>query len=388
MQALEKSTKEKRMEGDGRLEYEANSREPNDIELENIESEEQDYESGPADYQIATYPADFTLEVLHQKWKNNEIEIPKFQRKFVWKQIQASKLIESFLVSLPVPAIFLYTERSSQKYLVIDGQQRLKSVFYFFEGFFGEVQKGKRAVFKLLGLNERSKWKDKIFEDFDDADKRKLKNSVLRAFIVQQLDPEDDTSIYHIFERLNTGGTLLSNQEVRNCVYGGKFNDLITSLNDHPSWRKILGKSNHDSRQKDTELILRFFALQEIGNRYKKPLKDFLSKYMKHTNRSCSDQEINNKRQLFNNTCDRVHELLGEKPFHIRAGLNSAAFDSIMIAFAMNLANVPNDIVTRLVTLKNNPDYDRFTRGGTTDENAVRSRISLAQRILFDHPGQ
>jgi uncharacterized protein with ParB-like and HNH nuclease domain len=81
------------------------------IEIEKIESEEDDYISSPPDYEISTYPADFTLEGLHAKWKAGDIEIPKFQRQFVWKQAQASKLIESFLVGLPVPAVFFYTEK-------------------------------------------------------------------------------------------------------------------------------------------------------------------------------------------------------------------------------------------------------------------------------------
>jgi len=98
---------------DARIEFERENRTPTDLELEPITSEDEDYESAPPDYQILTYPADFTLEVLHQKWKADEILIPDFQRKFVWKQVQASKLIESFLVGLPVPAVFLYTERKS-----------------------------------------------------------------------------------------------------------------------------------------------------------------------------------------------------------------------------------------------------------------------------------
>ena len=100
----------------------------------------------------------FTLEVLHKKWKDKEIEIPDFHRQFVWKQVKSSKLIESFLIGLPVPSIFLYTERETQKFLVIDGQQRLRSVFYFFEGFFGEEMKGRRTVFQLKGLSDKSKY--------------------------------------------------------------------------------------------------------------------------------------------------------------------------------------------------------------------------------------
>ena len=248
---------------DGRSDYLRDSVGPNDIRIQRIESEETDYESAPPDYSINTYPADFTLEVLHSKWRSGDIEIPPFQREFVWKQVQSSKLIESFLVGLPVPAIFFYTERQSQRFLVIDGQQRLRSIFYFFDGLFGEEEKGKRTVFKLKGLNDDSEYAEKEFEDLDDAAQRRLRNSVLRSFIVQQLDPNDDTSIYHIFERLNTGGTLLANQEIRNCVYRGTFNNLINELNLLTDWRRIVGNRHPDRRKKDVELILRFFAFSE-----------------------------------------------------------------------------------------------------------------------------
>ena len=137
-------------EVDARIEFEREHRAPSDLELESITSEDEDYESAPPDYEISTYPADFTLEVLHSKWRSNEIRIPDFQRRFVWKQVQASKLIESFLVGLPVPSVFLYSERKSQYFFVTDRQQRLKSIFYFFEGYFGEEDQGQRRVFRLI----------------------------------------------------------------------------------------------------------------------------------------------------------------------------------------------------------------------------------------------
>src|SRR5438093_7566497 len=114
------------------------STQESDIELEEIPSETEDAESTPETFEIATYPADFILEVLDKKWKAGEIEIPPFQRQFVWKLPQAARLIESFMMGLPVPQIFLYTGED-QKLLVIDGQQRLRSVSYFFEGYFGEA---------------------------------------------------------------------------------------------------------------------------------------------------------------------------------------------------------------------------------------------------------
>ena len=206
---------------DARLDIERAEHLSNDLELERITSEDEDYESAPPGYEIATYPADYTLEVLYHKWNKDEILIPEFQRRFVWKQVQSSKLIESFLLGLPVPAIFFYSERKKRKYVVIDGQQRLKSIFYYFEGYFGSETKGARRVFSLKGLNSESRYHGKTFDDLREDDRRRLENAVLRTFIVQQLDPDDDTSMYHIFERLNTGGTLLSNQEIRDCVCHG-----------------------------------------------------------------------------------------------------------------------------------------------------------------------
>src|SRR5687767_11401856 len=123
-------------------------------------------------FQITTYPSDFTLSVLYEKWQNDEIVIPPFQRGYVWKIEQASALIESFLLGLPIPNIFFYIdeERKSQ---VIDGQQRLKSVFYFFEGYFGEAdaKSGKRQVFQLTGLNEKSPYNSLTYAQLDDAAK-------------------------------------------------------------------------------------------------------------------------------------------------------------------------------------------------------------------------
>lgn len=366
---------------DARLEYERQTARPEDIDFERIGSEEEDYESAPPTYEINTYPADFTLEVLHQKWNAGDIEIPRFQRQFVWKQVQASKLIESFLIGLPVPAVFLYTERTTQKFLVIDGQQRLRSVFYFFEGFFGEEKKGKREVFQLRGLSEKSKYFGKTFQDLHEPDRRRFQNCVLRSFIVQQLDPGDDTSIYHIFERLNTGGTLLANQEIRNSVYRGSFNELLHDLNMLPEWRKIVGRPVPDSRQKDVELILRFFALLDVAH-YEKPMKDFLSKFMK-ANREPNETTRRQFHDLFRGTCRVAADKLGDRPFHIRTGLNSAVFDCVMVSIGHHLATVPADFRSRYEGLVGDPDFLKKVSSGTTDQEVLKSRFQTADKALF-----
>ena len=366
---------------DARVDFERANSIPTDLELEPVTSEDEDYASAPPDYQITTYPADFTLEVLHQKWQAGEIVIPDFQRAFVWKQAQSSKLIESFLVGLPVPPVFVYIEPQSQNYLVIDGQQRLKSIFYFLEGYFGGDSGGTKRVFRLAGLNQDSRFLGKTFGDLREPDQRRVKNAVLRSFVVQQLNPDDDTSVYHIFERLNTGGTLLSNQEIRNCVHSGSFVKFLVKLNDNPEWRKILGKESPDSRKRDIELLLRFFAMRDISG-YEKPLKDFLSKFMRK-NRKVSEESFALSKQVFEETCKQLLVSLGGKPFHGRSGMNVAVMDSVMVAFSENLNNIPVDIKSRFDNLLNDDDFVTMTRQGTTDVAIVRSRFSQAKKVLF-----
>jgi hypothetical protein len=364
-----------------------------ETEVAAIASEEEDRASSPPSYEVVTYPADFTLEVLVSKLTGEppEIDIPGFQRRFVWTQAQASKLIESFLLGLPVPPIFVFTDANNIQ-MVVDGQQRLKSIGYFFEGYFGPEAKGRRPVFRLTGLNEKSPYYNLSRKDLETDHPsifRKLKDSVLRAFVIKQLNPSDNTCVYHVFERLNTGGTLLKGQEIRNCVYAGLFNDLLVELNTRPSWREIFGKRDTDKRQRDAELVLRFLALLHDAASYKKPMKDFLSDFMKahQAHEKVVESRIRKKlarfRTEFTTTADVVLESLGPRPFHITAGLNAAAFDSVFVAFAHHREKIPRDIKIRYEGLKGNRDFQRRISSHTTDNEAVADRLSKAEQVLF-----
>jgi len=342
------------------------------MEFEAIASETEDAKSSVAFYEIISYPADYTLEVLHSKSRHQDLLIPRFQRGFVWTHVQASRLIESFLMGLPVPGIFLYKERS-QKNLVVDGQQRLQSVFSFFEE---ELPDGR--VFYLKGVNKR--WEGKSWPQLGEDDQLRLKDCVLRATVVQQVHPHDMTSVYHLFERLNTGGTTLTPQEVRNCVYHGPFNDFIIELNTDPGWRHILGSPTPDKRMRDIELIVRLLSLAEDYKGYAKPMKDFMSGFMKRHQWSTDNAPFHS---TFHKAVPSVLRCLGERPFHVRKGLNAAVLDSVMVAFATADAEPPSNIKTRYKQLLRHDRYAQAITSGTTDVEAVMDRIELATRILF-----
>lgn len=345
------------------------------LRIEPLKSEQDDANSDVAQYKILSYPADFTLEGLFLKWEKGEIVIPPFQRRYVWSQTQASRLIESFLLGLPVPGIFLYKDKESDNLLVIDGQQRLQSVASYMKGRFASTKK----PFILQKIREP--WNGKAFDELSDKDQGQLKNSVLRATVIQQLDPRDDTSIFHIFERLNTGGTSLTQQEVRNCIYHGDFNGLLFALNADKSWRKIVGKPEVDIRMRDIELILRLFAIANNVKHYVKPMKDFLSAYMKE-NRSPTTVKLNAFRKTFLDTVTLVLKCLGTKPFHLRQGINVPACEAVMAAF-LNHQEPPQDIKQRFKDLIVNDDFKTVTSDATTDTDVVKKRYKLAEEILF-----
>ena len=181
-----------------------------------------------------------------------------------------------------MPQIFFYIDEEN-KNLVVDGQQRILSVVFFLEGYFGfENFQGRRQVFRLTGLDEQSPNHNKRFEDLDESDKRKLRSSVLRVVNIRQLSPKkDNTSVYYIFERLNTGGTPLRPQEIRNCVFRGEFSNYLKQLNEDENWRTILNRKRFDKHQRDVELILRVFSLVGNWRNYEKPMKEFLNVNMK-----------------------------------------------------------------------------------------------------------
>lgn len=292
-------------------------------ETEEAEEQEQDVLS----YQISSYPADITLKGYLDKWEERQIEIPEFQRSYVWDQVKASKLIESFLLGLPVPGVFLYKDRKTNKLSVIDGQQRIISAIRFFKNEFDE------KIFRLKNVLPR--WEGKTYLELDDSDRFQLNDTVLRATVVQQLDPDDHSSIYHIFERLNTGGINLNPMEIRKCVYFGDLFCLLEVLNEDKSWREIIGKQKPDKRLRDVELILRCLALNSAWENYEKPMKGFLNNFMakikkmsiEERNRSLSEME-----HSFHRTCETISRRLPEKPFHLRGRINYAAMDSIFNA--------------------------------------------------------
>lgn len=346
------------------------------LDLENIPSEEKDQDVDIASYKINTYGTDFTVEILSLKVKDREIIIPPFQRRYVWTPKKASKLIESFLLGLPVPQVFLYRQDKTQDLMVVDGQQRLRTINYFLRGTYED-----NSVFRLTGVKQE--WEGKSYIDLSEQDKRKLKNSILRATIFEQTDPQDHSSVFEIFERLNTGGMALTLQEIRNCVINGSINKFLEDLNQHPSWRTLLNKPSPDSRMKDIEMMLRFFALKEGWATYKKPMKDFISDFMR-ANKNPDDEERARLSTTFINTTNFILDQIGQKSFRLKSGLNVALFDALMVAVAEVGPSKIKNAKSRYDKLIANEAFQQAVSESTTNLDKVQGRIKMAIATLSE----
>jgi hypothetical protein len=331
---------------------------------------------------IAVYPADYTLSVIGQMWSEGDIVVPSFQRKFVWTIRQSSLLIESLLMGLPVPQAFFFVEPDGRN-LVIDGLQRIMSVVYFFSGYFGEeTYQGKKTVFRLTSLSAQSPYAGKTYNDLSDSDQRKLRGSVLRVINVKQLGPKnDDTSAYHIFERLNTGGTPLTSQEIRNCVYHGPIVELLSELNADANWRAILGKSALDKHQKDVELLLRVLAFATRPGQYEKPMKEFLNRTMS-LYKSAAAPEIERFKERFPYVCKGIVGQLGAKPFNPKGRINASALDSIL-GTLLSVDALPNDLPQRYRALFDDARFLETLSVSTSDAAVVKQRLNVVREHLL-----
>lgn len=290
-------------------------------------------------FSITSYGADFSLRELSTMMEENDLLVPKIQRRFVWTKQVASRFIETILFGLPVPSIFLSSNEDG-RYLIVDGLQRLTTINAFIKG----VYPANGSMFKLSStVNE--KWANKTFAQLSVSDQRRFKITTLHSIIFQQNEPKhDDTSLFQIFERINTGGVRLSPQEIRNSIYQNYINDSIMELNEQKYWRKIFGSENLNPRMRDTEYVLRFFWEFTVKNDYfviddssvnvKKELNLFMD--LKSNKYKHDVDYINELTCLFEETMKYLSDI-SDNPFMLegKKTLDPILFDSFGIAVAM-----------------------------------------------------
>jgi len=329
--------------------------------------------ANPVRYIIRSYGADMPVDGIIKRFDRGDIFIPPFQRNFVWTLVQASRFVESLLLGLPVPGIFLFREPETQKLMVVDGQQRLQSLRKFYEGHFGEKK------FRLIGVG--SEFENRTYDGLSASDRIRLDDSIIHATIFQQAEPGNDrSSIYSVFERLNTYGTPLAPQEIRACIYRGKLDKLLSELAEDPSWSELYGKKN--SRKKDEEIILRFFSLYFNLERYDRPMKKFLNMFMDE-NRDPGREREDDLRELFTKTVKVAAEGLTRKAFRPERLFNVAVADAALVGLAHRLEKGDiqdrNSLRIRHDELLVRLSEEDLHRKATADKDRVLKRIQYGR---------
>lgn len=321
-------------------------------------------------YQITTFGADYTVDGLIDRFERGDIFRPNFQRNFVWTLPQASKFIESILLGLPIPSVFLYREEATQRHLIVDGLQRLTTLHAFYK----EVFPVNKKLFRLREVKKR--FEGRSLSDLAPEDQRRFRDAIVHAMVIQQSAPDDDkSSVFHIFERLNSNGTPLQPQEMRSAIYHGAFEELLNKLNSDIYWRKIFGSVH--KRSKDVELILRFLALLFNNKNYVKPMKLFLNNFMGNY-RNINVKDAVKFEDAFTVTIKKIYDALGEKAFRTTRSLNAAVFDSVMVGVASNPNSTISEIRSSYRQLMKNKHYVGLISQSTADETNVSERLKMA----------
>lgn len=296
------------------------------------------------------------------------IELASFQRGFVWRRAQMDRFIESLLLGFPIPGIML-VQQTDKRYLVLDGQQRLRTLQAFYSGIFDKKE------FALE--NVADDFKGLTYKTLLPEQRRTLDNTFIQATIVRtDGSAESLESIYQVFERLNSGGTQLTPHEIRIALYPGAFVDFLGELNEDIAWRQLYGARS--PRLRDHELLLRILALFVRSGEYYRPLKTFLNEFL-GAHRELGKLPVQELREYFAKATKALSAADARK-FLRQAGqrVNAALLEAVLVA-AMRRAAAGGDMSKKAITAclerVGNADLARWTSTRTDAEENVRSRL-------------
>ena len=376
-----------------------------EIKTDEILEEEDEIGSYLDKYEVSVAPNDFNIGSLCAYLDAGVLGVPAFQRAYVWSRKQASRFVESLLMGLPVPQIFLF-ERERNDLWVIDGQQRLMSIYFFSKGRFPRPGKMYRAEnVKSLSLEDDAMFSDfrlelksdtsedksplhgKSIDQLSEEKKRSFSLAPFRSMIVRQHQPDNSEVAYEIFHRLNTGGKNLTPQQIRNCVYESDFLRMVRELNFDPRWRKIIGRATPVATQRDEEMVMRAFAMLLTEEQYASPLTRFLNRFAA-SRRESSGEEIRFWRTLFERFLDACESKADVFSLE-QGGFRYLLFEAVFVALLSDCArkrelpgqfSLPADKVRSL--LKDERFIDAQFSGSARGES-VKTRLAVAREYMF-----
>jgi hypothetical protein len=343
---------------------------------------------------------DYAVRTLMEMITEGDLVLdPDYQRQYRWADEKASRFIESIALNIPVPVLYL-AEETDGSFSVIDGQQRLTSLFrYFRPTELATIFPDKDFDELILsGLKVRSDMDGKRYVDLDRIDRSVLAKRPIRCIVV--LNESDSTLKFEVFERLNTGSASLTDQEVRNCIYRGTYNTLIKKLASNTKFQELISLPDTTKHtMKDTELVLRFFAYRELTEEidYSDNYAEFLNSHMEN-NREISSALSAKMEEIFVKTIDTIYDVLGpgtafRKPSDrtnpqngtfAHAAINGAIYESQVVAVSKLIEEgkaLPHNLRERIFEVFGDDEYWNALFSGTSKKAKAlrRSKVLLDQ---------
>jgi hypothetical protein len=354
---------------------------------------------------VSSDKMDISFGEIINLYKNEELIIqPEYQRLYRWTAQQKTALIESLLLGIPIPAIFV-AEDENGIWELVDGLQRVAT----FISFFGELKTDielRDNQTETGGFEDEekidigNKWKLeagsilKSLKGYDiDTLPTKFKINLKRAACrVEILRGESNTTIkYELFKRLNSGGSKLTPQEIRNAVYRGinpKLNELIIELSQHEVFQELTSLTKTKKQELyDQELILRFIAFLDSADKVNDNTEKYLNYFME---KSVNNKEfpISDYRDRFVEVISLLGQLSNEKVFKSTNKRNlfvPAVFEGITIAVAQNIELYRNDLPfleEKVEELKSDADFKKFSGQFSNSKNRIKNRLTRANEIF------
>ncbi len=375
--------------------------------VEGVSEEEENF---PLDqYTIVSSPNDFNVRTIVDFIESGVMKIPGFQRNYVWDIKRASKLIESIIIGLPIPQTFLY-EQETNKFLVIDGQQRLMSIYYFVHERFPRKERliELRQLFDEQGEIPNSVLNDDAyFTKFNlslpeqtpghrnrfnrlnystlGEDQSTFNLRTIRNIIIKQISPSGNDSMYEIFNRLNSGGMNLTAQEIRRCMYDSDFFAVLYRINTQENWRRLVGAEVPDLHMKDVEILLRGVAVLLDGNTYSPSMVKFLNGFSQKAKAFPKDQ-LSRLEQLLQSFLESCSDLSMET-FQVNGRFSPMVFEAVFVAICEKEYREGGTVTGKIdpasvSSLRVDADFVAASQIRTTATDQVHMRIGRARELL------
>ena len=369
------------------------------IETEEYYSDDEELNLAPDEPKKIIWQAkDFSLREFQSMKQDGDLILqPEYQLKYVMNIKMASRLIESILIDVPIPVVYL-AEEMDGTFSVIDGQQRLTSFISFIEGVLPNNQ-----VFKLKSLSVLKELNNKSFADLSKEEQTKIKTTTIHTILIKKESPDDIK--FEIFERLNTGSVKLNEDELRNSVYRGNYIKLLAELEEDADFHALVRNDRYKNRMIYRGMFLRFFAFSEKTYlNYSASMKQFLNKELRD-NQHIPETKSNEYRKRFKHCVELVKMTFGENAFRRFVvdeskgvngqwtnGINTSLFDVQMCGFIHyskhDIAPHTDRIREAMIELILNERFFQSIAVRTNDKDQVQYRFKMWFQALDDIIGK